>query len=487
MSGDIAGRVDNRLFLPVLRTVLEGEGDLVLRRSLLCHPLMKMTKANPQGAPGSGSVGQSRPTSSGRRKGSKGSKTKKHDREKELEREASRTAVTIHPPTEGTDRSPLDVPRELRKMAVLALEEGSLQSLLILVKTLMCSLDASGDGGPHQSAAEAKDHKETLLQGLGVSSPSRGTGNAEIELQQRVATPEDNMIPTIFKTLVSRGLSGWPELMSLLRRERHKERMLALRGRPSLTVCYGKADIRGRLEAKGDSAGVVTGTLIPLTERRRWYYEVTLVGPSKGTRVGWALCGETFSRGDGGQGIGQRLGCGSDSWGFCGFLQGKSYHGASHVKEKRLEAAARARREERKQREMDDAKARGVEGVKTEDATGEKDNTEADGASSQGCGAIEGKEGVEEEEEEEEEEDTADSMFLALGGLFREASFSGEPDQEVEDGGHPVIQVQGSSQNTMHPSSSSLPVGIIPTVPSVTKSSLPVAKLPASLSPTKPL
>ncbi|CAM9673054.1 unnamed protein product, partial [Ectocarpus sp. 8 AP-2014] len=137
------------------------------------------------------------------------------------------------------------------------------------------------------------------------------------------------------KALAGPGLSGWSDMMELLRREKYRERMVALRGRPSLTVCAGKAEMRGRLEAKGESSGVVTA--VRVNQRRRWYYEVTLVGASKDTRVGWARCGGAFSVGvssdDEEQG-GKRkrdaavpkLGHGSDSWGICGHNQGRSYH-----------------------------------------------------------------------------------------------------------------------------------------------------------------
>ncbi|CAN0006962.1 unnamed protein product, partial [Sphacelaria rigidula] len=79
--------IDQRLFAPVLRAILAGEGDHVLRRSLLCHPFLKGVKTGGSSAsaasPGSKDLGtadarKSAPSplggtgsGSGRRKGSK--------------------------------------------------------------------------------------------------------------------------------------------------------------------------------------------------------------------------------------------------------------------------------------------------------------------------------------------------------------------------------------------------------------------------------
>ena len=176
-----------------------------------------------------------------------------------------------------------------------------------------------------------------------------------------------------------------------------------------------------------------------VNQRRRWYYEVTLVGASKGTRVGWARCGGAFSRGvsssdgvgDGdGEGRGRpdaavpKLGYGGDSWGICGHKQGKSYHQAARVRAGRVEAAAKARRDKRKEDGEDGEEYDGGE------EAGTKDRSRGEGGSSGGT------ESGGEAAGEDQEEDTADSIFLALGGLFRDTSFT--VDQEGEDGGNPI-------------------------------------------------
>ncbi|CAM9958485.1 unnamed protein product, partial [Discosporangium mesarthrocarpum] len=238
----------------------------------------------------------------------KGGKVKKQEKEKEFERETSRAANRAN--QEQVIAPPMDVPRELSKLVSLAVEEGSLQSLLILVKTLLCALDPSGSSQPSQDKGGVNEaHKVS-----GAGRPGRGSGEIVAEAQWSLAAQECALPVKPLRTLGSSSISGWPEFMSLLRREQHKEKMVALRGQPSITVCSGKADIRGRLEVRGESAGIVTGAPIPLTLRRRWYFEAVLTGASRGTRVGWAICGGKFSRGDVASGAGQALGCGQDSW-----------------------------------------------------------------------------------------------------------------------------------------------------------------------------
>ncbi|CAM9958553.1 unnamed protein product, partial [Discosporangium mesarthrocarpum] len=58
-------RLDLRVFAQVLRAVLGREGDHVLRRSLLCHPLVKSAKSNPSVMPATGSAGPNRASASG--------------------------------------------------------------------------------------------------------------------------------------------------------------------------------------------------------------------------------------------------------------------------------------------------------------------------------------------------------------------------------------------------------------------------------------
>ncbi len=171
---------------------------------------------------------------------------------------------------------------------------------------------------------------------------------------------------------------------------------------------------------------------------------MTLLGASKGTRVGWARCSGAFSRGvssdeDGTQdtpdaaaaGV-PKLGYGSDSWGICGHKQGKSYHQAGRVRADRVEAAAKARRDQRKEEggDDDDDDEEEEEDDDGEEAGGK--GRSGEGGSSDGTFS----EGDGEAAEDDHEEDTADSIFLALGGLFRDTSFT--VDQEGEDGGNPI-------------------------------------------------
>ena len=76
------------------------------------------------------------------------------------------------------------------------------------------------------------------------------------------------------RALAGRGLSSWSDMMEILWKEKYRERMVSLRGLPSLTICSGKADTRGRLEAGGESSGVVTAVHVshlekPVCERAR--------------------------------------------------------------------------------------------------------------------------------------------------------------------------------------------------------------------------
>lgn len=189
-------------------------------------------------------------------------------------------------------------------------------------------------------------------------------------------------------------------------------------------------------------------------ERRRWYYEVTLIGPSKGTRVGWARFGGAFSRGvcldvEAGARDGvPKLGYGSDSWGVCGHQQAKSYHRAGLVRAARMEAAAKARRYEHKLAELKSGED-GGEGDMDGRNQDSDEKGEGDGKNSAGAEGVAGDEdpvaqenrsvpSAETQEGEDQEEDTVDSMFLALGGLFRETPFSVDP--EGDDGGQVIEQ-----------------------------------------------
>lgn len=225
------------------------------------------------------------------------------------------------------------------------------------------------------------------------------------------------------------------------------------------------------------------------------------MGASKGTRVGWARCGGAFSRGissDGeGQGHGRptdaavpSLGYGSDSWGICGHKQGKSYHQAGRVQAGRVEAAAKARRDQLKEEEEE-------VGEEEEEDADEDDEQEEEGeerersrrsvraGESRSCGDSEsGRDGGGDDQdsgaagEEDQEEDTADSIFLALGGLFRDASFV---DQEREDGGNPIEYLPAAAAAAAAASSSSS----LATSSTTSSIPLPPPPLPSSrLDPT---
>lgn len=314
-DGKSGGGIDQRLFAPVLRAILAGEGDHVLRRSLLCHPFLKATKGGstsaaatsagasswgggPLGSKGSGSgsgsgaVASSPLSGGGRRKdgkGSKGGKAKKRDRDRDR---ASRTLEDLGgqsqgspppppPPSSsskgggrGAERSgPLDVSREMGRLADLAASDGSLQSTLILVKTLLCAVDPGTKaavlgvpGSPRKQAQQQGGRAGRTAtsvaaeRGSGLDS-ARGMG--PIVQGSSACSTELTLDAAPLKALVvGPRLSGWADMMELLRREKYRERMVALRGRPSLTVCSGKADVRGRLEAKGEFAGVVTAVQV---------------------------------------------------------------------------------------------------------------------------------------------------------------------------------------------------------------------------------
>lgn len=290
-SGDVedtsivgSGSIDQRLFAPVLRAILAGEGDHVLRRSLLCHPFLKASKngtsssgvpSASSGSKGCGAGTTPSPVGASRKKGSKASskgvKSKKRDRDKDKgnnEQEDNGQGVVVSggtgsPSTSSVKGSsvvdlPLDISREMNRLAERASGDGSLQSTLILVKTLLCSVD------PAAELTSVVDSSSPHQPQVGCSSG-----------RKQISTPEDDSAGVVrlssskillsaapFQALAGRGLSGWAEVIELLKREKHRERMLTLRGRPSLTVCCGKADIRGRLEAKGESSGVVTGVQV---------------------------------------------------------------------------------------------------------------------------------------------------------------------------------------------------------------------------------
>lgn len=226
-----------------------------------------------------------------------------------------------------------------------------------------------------------------------------------------------------------------------------------------------------------------------VNRRRRWYYEVTLVGASKGTRVGWARCGGAFSRGvpsdDEGEGQGggggrgrpdaaiPKLGHGGDSWGICGHKQGKSYHRAGRVRAGRVEAAAKARRDQRKEDGQDDEEEGGGE------EAGSKDRSGGEGGSSGGT------ESGGEAAGEDEEEDTADSIFLALGGLFRDTSFT--VDQEREDGGNVIEYFPAAAAAAAAATTAATPpTPSIPLPPPPVSSRLNPAQAPSTPPPPSP-
>lgn len=282
-SVGVSGGIDQRLFAPVLRAILAGEGDHVLRRSLLCHPFLKGSKngassagvsSGSSGSKGSGAGTAPSPVGTSRKKGSKapkGVKSKKRDRDKDKgnkEQEENGQGVvvsggTVSPLTSYAKGSsvadlPLDVSREMNRLAERASGDGSLQSTLIFVKTLLCSVDPAAQ----------------LTSAVDSSSPNQPQGGRSSG-RKHISTSGDDSTSVVrpsstkillssapLQALAGRGLSGWTEVVELLKREKHRERMLTLRGRPSLTVCCGKADIRGRLEAKGESSGVVTSVQV---------------------------------------------------------------------------------------------------------------------------------------------------------------------------------------------------------------------------------
>lgn len=296
-GNDISGGagIDQRLFAPVLRAILAGEGDHVLRRSLLCHPFLKGSKTGASSAaavaspsskePGAAAEGKKSAPSpsgsggggSGRRKGSKGSKggkAKKRDRDRDKDSGdwGSAGAAQVGPASRA-EKKPLNAPREVSRLAQCAAQDGSLQSTLVFVKTLLCAVDpatagvgersrtsssSSGRVGRGNQAATSGGATSTHAHG---SADDAGKGSAAGAAVAGFSTSLAVRTAPL-RALAGRGLSGWPDVLELLRREKYRERMVALRGRPSLTVCCGKADTRGRLEAKGEASGVVTAVQV---------------------------------------------------------------------------------------------------------------------------------------------------------------------------------------------------------------------------------
>ena len=287
-NGGDGGGIDQRLFAPVLRAILSGEGDHVLRRSLLCHPFLKVSKSDSSSAGissgvagGSAGVASSKgsgvgstpsPLGTSRKKGSKaarGGKPKKRDRDKEKggrEQEDTGQGTEAAGSGAAVERSPqlpLDVSREMNRLAERASCDGSLQSTLILLKTLLCALDPAAQlMGTVESPSMKHPPSQQGGRSLGRKQISTPEGDNARAAHSSVTKIELGTAP--LWALAGRGLSGWPEVMELLRREKYRERMMALRGRPSLTICYGKTDMRGRLEAKGESSGVVTAVQVRL-------------------------------------------------------------------------------------------------------------------------------------------------------------------------------------------------------------------------------
>ncbi len=293
--------IDQRLFAPVLRAILAGEGDHVLRRSLLCHPFLKSSSSTKSGntsasaaggggsswGGGSSSLGAkpgvaSSPLSGGRRKdkdskGSKGGKAKKRDR---VDRAAGRNQDDLAGQGQGQGQghgsspssskggagtggerpSPLDVSREMGRLAEGAAADGSLQSTLILVKTLLCAVDPGTKASV--LGAGGSPRKQSQRQGR-----SQVAGADDDDSSARSTGLTLSTAP--LRALAGPGLSGWSDVMELLRKVKYRERMVALRGRPSLTVCSGKADMKGRLEAKGECAGVVTAVQVRQDRTKR--------------------------------------------------------------------------------------------------------------------------------------------------------------------------------------------------------------------------
>lgn len=319
------GRIDARLFAPVLRAILAGEGDHVLRRSLLCHPFLKAGggKASGSAASGGGTGGSSwgtsskgsgssavasSPLSGGRRKegkGGKGGKAKKRDRDR-----ASKSQDEFVPPQgspssskaagggggEAERSSPLDVSAEMGRLTERAASDRSLQSTLILVKTLLCAVDPGtkssvlGIDSPRRQAQQGGRAGRTQAPGVATAAASRGEGSDDRTSSTGRSPPAELAIRAApLKALAGPGLSGWADMMELLRREKYRERMVALRGRPSLTVCSGKAEIRGRLDVKGESSGVVTAVQVG-PQSFGWSRKLGL-----GSRVLWVwLCAQGY-------------------------------------------------------------------------------------------------------------------------------------------------------------------------------------------------
>lgn len=310
--------IDQRLFAPVLRAILAGEGDHVLRRSLLCHPFLKASKGGASstggssssssgGTPwgsgsGAGSKGfgsglgrTSSPLSAGDRrkegKGSKGGKAKKRDRDRDRDKDTSHDVSTRGKATAArdaassgkgagarggksgargtgggvgdagmsTDRStPLNVSREIGRLAERAAADGSLQSTLILVKTLLCSVDPGTQSSSSSSSSSSVMALETERRPAVSNQDRAGRSAPGSTMTPATSTGLMLKMESLRALASSKGLSDWSDLMELLRRERYRERMVQLRGQPSLTVCSGKAEVRGRLETKGESSGIVT-------------------------------------------------------------------------------------------------------------------------------------------------------------------------------------------------------------------------------------
>lgn len=308
-DGKSGGGIDQRLFAPVLRAILAGEGDHVLRRSLLCHPFLKATKSGSTSAGGggggggsswgsgslsskgsSGGASASSPLSGGGRrkdcKGGKGGKAKKRDRGRVSRNPDDPGGQQQGSPSSASSKGrgggkggaerpgPLDVSREMGRLADCAAADGSLQSILILVKTLLCAVDPGtkasvlGADSPRRQPQQQSGGRAGRAQAAGTApsgaSLSGGPESRAAPVAEGSSAPSTGLTfgAGPFKALARPGLSGWSDMMEVLRKEKYRERMVALRGRPSLTVCSGKADMRGRLEAKGESAGVVTGVQV---------------------------------------------------------------------------------------------------------------------------------------------------------------------------------------------------------------------------------
>lgn len=289
-DSDGAG-IDQRLFAPVLRAILAGEGDHVLRRSLLCHPFLKGVKTGGSSAsaasPGSKDLGttdarKSAPSplgssgsGSGRRKGSKGSKggkAKKRDRDRDKESgdwgPAATRAAQVGPASASkAEKKPLNAAQEVSRLAELAASDGSLQSTLVLVKTLLCAVDPATSGVDESARRSASSGRlgRTSSQGSttsGGATTGSGGGGKTPSAASMGLSPELTVRTPPLRALAGRGLSEWSDVLELLRREKYRERMVSLRGRPSLTVCCGKAENRGRLEVKGEASGIVTGVQV---------------------------------------------------------------------------------------------------------------------------------------------------------------------------------------------------------------------------------